>query len=386
MTMIDLCPCLGSTVAGIDSQEIVSLRRESLATPSTGSVLTAGRRVRSAERLAHLAFVERDRRAWESVQAVVWQMMRREKFRPVSPSDVEVLDILFSAETTSMRMPTVSFSMPVDEFCDKLDRELASIFSKGRFDVSVLETFQAEDWQFVFYNFVPSGWDFARIIALTSVMLPLELAVPLYENLYDEGGRGGRQTPHRILFGNMMEALGSRVPNLDRHNLADLRFLERVVPEAIAELNLWCRMLWSRNPGGAIGALYSVEASVPSYFAPLERQLRHIGLSDAALEYITGHQKTDVEHAGQWRTLVGTLLATSPDERVAIYQGALLSASWDVLAWQTVIQSWQDWKAGRPISNIGSSIDSTSSIRQQPVRLDEGARPSVADASYGASS
>jgi hypothetical protein len=385
--MIDLRPSSGSTVVDVSSTEVVSLRRDCLSAPLAGSVPDAGRRALSAERLARLAFVERDRRAWESVQSVVWQLMRREKFRPVHPSDTEVLEILFRVEESSIEMPAVSSSLSIDEFCDKLDRDLASIFSQGRFDESLLESFQAEDWQFVLYNFVPSGWDFTRIIALTSVMLPLELAVPLYENLHDEGGRGGRQTPHRILFGRMMEALGAKVPNLDLHGLAELRFLDRVVPEAIAELNLWCRMLWSRHPGGAIGALYSVEASVPSYFSPLERQLRRLGLSDAALEYITGHQETDVEHAGQWRELVKRLLAINPDERAAIYQGALLGASWDVLAWQSAIQSWHDWKAGRPISNIGASIEPMMPpARKQPARHDTSAQPSLAGNGFAASS
>jgi pyrroloquinoline quinone (PQQ) biosynthesis protein C len=371
--MIDLRPPFDSTVAEQGSTEVALLRRDCLSAP----IASAGRRARSAERLARLAFVERDRQAWESVQSVIWQLMRREKFRPVHPSDVEVLDIVFGAEESSIKTPAVSSSLSIHEFCDKLDHDLASIFSKGRFDESLLETFQAEDWRFVLYNFVPSGWDFVRIIALTAVMLPIELAVPLYENLYDESGRGGRQMPHRILFGRMMEALGANVPNLDRHSIAELRFLDLVVPEAIAELNLWSRMLWSRNPGGAIGALYSVEASVPSYFAPLERQLRRLNLNDAALEYITGHMETDVEHASQWRELVKTLLTINPNERAAIYQGALLSASWDVLAWQTVIQSWHAWKAGRPISNIGASIEPMPLARKHPARQDTGTQPAL---------
>lgn len=379
--MIDLRPPFDSTVAEPRSTEVDLLRRNCL----SAAIASAGGRARSAERLAHLAFVERDRQAWESVQSVTWQLMRREKYRPVHPSDTEVLDILFRVEESSMKAPAAPASLSIDELCDKLDHDLAAIFAEERFDESLLESFQPEDWRFVLYNFVPSNWDFMRIIALTSVMLPLELAVPLYENLYDESGRGGQQTPHRILFGRMMEALGANVPNLDRHDLAELRFLDRVVPEAIAELNLWSRMLWSRNPGRAIGALYSVEVSVPSYFAPLERQLRRMNLNDDALEYVTGHLETDVEHAGQWRELVKKLLTINPDERTAIYQGALLSASWDVLAWQTVIQSWHDWKAGRPISNIGASIEPMPLDRKHPARQSD-AQPSRADIGYATSS
>jgi hypothetical protein len=380
-TIIDLRPSFGSIVAGLDSAAVASLRRDCLGAPMAGSLLNTGSRARSAEKLAHLAFVERDRRAWEAVQAVVWQLMRREKFRPVSPADVEVLDILFRAEGASIRTPAVSSSLSIDEFCDQMDRDLAAIVSQKRFDDSVLDGFEAEDWQFVLCNLAPSGWDFARIIALTAVMLPIELAVPLYENLYDESGRGGRQTPHRTLFQRMMEALGAPVPNLDRHELTKVWYLDRVVPEAIAELNLWYRMLWSRHPGGSIGAMYSIEASVPSYFAQLERQLRRMGLGDTALEYIKGHQETDVEHAGQWRELVKVLLADSPDERAAIYQGALLSASWEVAAWQTIIQVWHDWKAGKPISNIGASLDPMTPD-WDALRHDAGAHPALVDTAY----
>ena len=382
--MIDLCPSFGSNIAGVDSEAVVALRRDCVGAQVVGSLLNTGRRARSAERLAHLAFVERDRRAWEAVQSVVWQLMRREKFRPVNPADVEVLDILFRAEAASIKLPAASSSLSDDEFLDALDLELAAIVSRKRFDEDVLERFETEDWQFVLRNLVPSGWDFARIIALTAVMLPMELAVPLYENLYDESGRGGQLTPHRTLFARMMEALGAPIPNLDRHDPAELRFLDRVVPEALAELNLWYRMLWSRNPGGSLGAMYSIETSVPSYFAQLERQLHRMGLDDSALEYIKGHQETDVEHASQWRDLVKALLATSPDEREAVYHGALLSASWEVLAWQTIIQSLQDWKAGRPITNVGASIDPLSPDWKPARRHDAGPQSPLADTGYAA--
>ena len=354
--MIDLCPAFGDTVPGIESTDIEALRRRCMEDPTTESASSADKRARSAANLAQMAFVERDRRAWEAIQAVIWQLMRREHFRPIHPSDAQVLGLVFTAEQRNIEVPTLPASLSVDEFCDRLDRDLAAVFAEERFDDSILADFTQEDWQFVFFNFVPSGWDFTRVIALTAVQLPLELAIPLYENLYDEGGRGGQALPHRLLFGRMMEALGAQVPNLDQNDIAELRFLDRVVPEAIAELNLWCRMLWSRRPGGAIGALYSVESSVPSYFAPLEHQLRRFGLNDDALMYIIDHQTTDVEHASQWRELLKTLITTYPEERDAIYQGALLSASWDVTAWRTVIASWHQWRAGKPISNIGAWV------------------------------
>ncbi|GAB4568422.1 MAG: hypothetical protein Tsb0020_21890 [Haliangiales bacterium] len=364
--MIDLRPSLRSMVPEVELATIRALQRDCVADPSGKTTLSAADRARSAERLAHLAFAKRDRRAWESVQAVIWQLMRRENFRPLHPSDTGVLGTLFESEDQHLSVPALPASLSDDEFCDRLDSDLAAIFAKGRFDERILADFTAEDWQFVFFNFVPSGWDFTRIIALAAVQLPLGFAVPLYENLFDEGGRGGELTPHRMLFGRMLGALGAEVPDLDRQSYASLDFLDRVVPEAVAEINLWCRMLWSRHPGGAIGALYSVEASVPSYFMPLEQQLRRFGLDDDALEYIIGHQETDVEHASQWRTLVKELIAERPAERAAIYKGALLSASWDVTAWQTTIAMWHEWRAGKDIPNIGAWLEGRSDKAPAP--------------------
>ncbi|ACY13845.1 iron-containing redox enzyme family protein [Haliangium ochraceum] len=348
-------PSLSSAIE-FDIAEVAALHRECLLDPSTEPSLDQRRRARSAQRLAHAAFELGDRRAWETAQAVIWQLMRRESFRLVHPSDTEVIDILFRAEAASISLPVPPEELTLDEFCDVLDRDLAAALSQERFVEEQLEPLGAEDWCFLLSNFVPSGWDFARVIALTAAMLPLDLAIPLYENLYDEGGRGGQQVPHRVLFGRMLQALGAKEHDLDGQPLAAQGFLDRVVPEAIAELNTWCRMLWSRHPGGAIGALYSVEVSVPSYFAPLERLLRRQGLDDEALEYITGHQETDVEHAGQWRVLLQRYLERRPEERTAVYQGALLSANSDVLAWQSAVAALADWRAGRSFANIGEAL------------------------------
>ncbi len=353
--MITLRPSPNHAATTPLPMHLAKLRGECLSTERSDSTQRNARHA-SARELGKLAFRQSDRQAWELAQSVVWQLMRRERFRPVDPSDVEVLGELFRLERESQVVSLPSKALSDDEFLDALDSELDNIFAEGRFHEETLTGFEIADWQFLFHNFVPSVWDFTTLIALASVQLPLQLALPLYENLYDEGGRGGTETWHRKLFVEMMEALDSNVPDLDSKRLHDIPPLEHVVPESIAEFNSWCSALWSREPGAALGALYAVEKGVPGYYPALERQLRKFGLAEPALHYVAGHQEIDVHHAEEWRSLLARLIGDDPSQRNEVFRGAVLSASWDVLAWQSIMESWSAWKSGAPFPNVHTTL------------------------------
>jgi hypothetical protein len=295
-------------------------------------------RVRAAEELADRAFVQGDRSAWDVVQVVEWRLQRSASLRPLDPGDVLVLDRLYAVEEGTLSCPELPAGLSPPDFCSKLQADLMQ-FAAGDselMDLLLSGQLALEDWQYLTYQWLPSTIDFTRTVALASVSLPRQQARLLYENLYDEGGRGDWARSHYEQLRSGVSHFG--VDITDEHVM-----LRWAAPEVIALTNTLHRQLWHREPGWALGALYLTELLIPSDLTRVRQALGGQPVPDEALEYFHEHIELDVEHSAEWLGVIEDLIDDHASQKT-VYVAAMEQGKSQRAAWDAALAGWREWK------------------------------------------
>lgn len=167
----------------------------------------------AAAQVTSRAFLEHDARAWEVAQAVQWRIHQRAKLRPFEPSDAVVLATLYRIEESTLAWSTGPDGLSPSAFCELLAREVGAHSSADGSMIAMIQSgaLGPDEWRFLGYQWwLPSAVDFTRQNALASLSLPRAQARVLYENLYDEAGRGDATRAHFEMLRRFLDRFGVR--------------------------------------------------------------------------------------------------------------------------------------------------------------------------------
>ncbi|WP_394824897.1 iron-containing redox enzyme family protein [Pendulispora albinea] len=295
-------------------------------------------RAKAAAELGRRAFAERDRTAWEIVQAVEWRLHRASALRPNDPGDVLVLDALYRAEEATLPDEKPPAGLDPKSFCELLARTIAEHSSADGKLIGLMKdgNLSVEDWQFFGYQWVPAAIDFTRQIALCSLTLPRESAKFLYLNLYDEIGKGNPEFAHWNLLTKFLGPLGVRFDD-------ESSILAWAAPEVLAMVNTQNRLIWHREPGWALGSMFLAERLVPSELDQVRKAALGIDLPKGSLDFFEDHVETDVGHAEDWLTIIRGMLETY-EQQCVVHAAALQRGRVQRRAWDGAFEAWQVWK------------------------------------------
>lgn len=294
-------------------------------------------RVDTAKKLAVRAYVEEDQAAWEVVQVLQWRLQTQSNLRPTETGDVAVLDAVYRIEESTLPKVDLPRGLTPKQFADKLSEDLATFRAVNSEGLRVMiEEATREDWEYFGYQMlVPTG-DFCRMIAISSLPLPHELARFMYYNLNDEAGQGVLEEMHHTLLNRFLEALG-----------VDWRDKEKMLswahPYMIAMINVQNRLLWHPNAAYSLGSMFIYEKLVPDDLTPLRKRLSDLGFSDYELEWFSQHIVVDVQHAEDWLGVVESHLQDYDQQKIA-YQAAVERGQWSHRMFNTQEDSFRAWK------------------------------------------
>lgn len=319
-------------------RDLVASYRTIVTRESRGDWDALRRRVGCAATLGARAFLEKDRSAWEVVQLAEWRLQRRGGARPTDVGDVAVLSELYRIEESTIALESPPPNLDAEAFCSFLaeqikvhssaDGELASVMTRGGLST--------EDWMYFGYQWLPTAIEFTRTIALSSLSVPRAQARLMYQNLYDEVGRGDWQRGHYVQLCRFLEPFGVRVDDEDA-------LLDWSTPEALALANCELRMLWHREPGWGLGSMYLAERLVPSELGKVREAALQMQLGEARMAFLDEHVELDVQHGEDWLGIIRDLLVTPDDQRIA-YNAALQRGRAQRAAWESAYDGWRHWK------------------------------------------
>lgn len=295
-------------------------------------------RVNAAIELATKAFVDKEREAWEIVQVIEWRLQRQSCLRPTEPGDVYVLDTLYAIEESTLPSEEIPQNLSAHEFCTMLKQD---VLCYSAVDSELMQLIRSggltyEDWKYLCYQWLPSTIDFTRSIALASLTLPRQQARLMYQNLFDEVGRGDWEHSH---FMQMQRLLNQ----FDIDATDEEEMLAWTVPEMIAMTNAQNRMLWHAEPGWALGAMFLCEQLIPGDLSAIGEALALMNLPAESLEYFHEHIEIDVEHSAEWLGIIENLLLESDSQKI-VYRAAMQQGQNQRIAWDAALAGWQQWK------------------------------------------
>jgi pyrroloquinoline quinone (PQQ) biosynthesis protein C len=303
-------------------------------------------RVETAERLAKQAFEKKERAAWEVIQIVEWRLQRQNHLRPTDPGDVWVLETLYAIEETTIARVDLPHGLSSQEFCAVLQADISQYAATSSELMSSIRSgsLTFSDWKYLGYQWFSSTLDFTRAIALASLSLPSQQARLMYKNLYDEVGQGNWERSH---FQQLHQFLSQfEIDITDEETMLDW-----VMPEVLAMTNAQNRLLWNREPGWALGAMFLCEHLLPSELIQIQKVLQTMDLKAGSLDYFHEHIEVDVEHSAEWLSIIEGLLEDYESQKIA-YSAAMQQGQWQKRAWDAAFAGWQQWKQTGVLSHL----------------------------------
>lgn len=292
----------------------------------------------TSARVATRAFVEKDAEAWEITQAVQWKIFERTHLRPFEPADAVVLDAMYRVEESTLPWVKIERELSPDEFCKHLANQVGAYSSEDGSLAAMIESgvLGSDEWRYLGYQWLPLAVDFTRQIALASLSLPREQARVLYENLYDEVGRGDFARAHFNTLGTFLKKFDVR-PD-DRDEIA-----RWVAPEVLSMANLQNRLLWHLEPGWSLGSLFLSERLVPSELGRVRNAVLKMDLAEGEGAFFDEHVVLDVAHSDEWLVVIGELIAKREDQEIAL-NAALQRGRAQKAAWEGAFDAFMTWK------------------------------------------
>jgi len=147
-------------------------------------------------------------------------------------------------------------------------------------------TYLRQQWlilQFFWLQFVELAGQMERVGA------SIRDLIPLYENVWDELGEGDPEASHVVQHQRRQERLGISVAT---RQIPDF-------PETMDYINTRTRLMREAEPFGALGAIFSQEATAQSYGDRHFDMLAGVGIERRYGQVYAEHTSVDVEHADE---------------------------------------------------------------------------------------
>ena len=127
---------------------------------------------------------------------------------------------------------------------------------------------------------------------------PIAQLITLYSNVWDELGCGDPSTSHIEQHRRRQSGLGIPVTH---RQLPDY-------PETMDYINTRLRLMRSRDPSAALGAIFSQEATAQSYGTQHHAMLQKVGIPSRYGQVYADHATLDVTHAEEVVDLAESLM------------------------------------------------------------------------------
>lgn len=271
--------------------------------PAPGSyedaVQTIKERKLDVRELARRAFEQQDGQAWYDVQSLLyhWNLEELERTTPVTDLGRFVRQSLRN-EILPLQFPEKEIPLPFSE--DNFDRRqaleaLRDMAHRHRITRHPLLAYMSEhglspdSLRIFLENYYINNRVFHLHVAAQSLSVPLEMRAGMYQNLFDELGRGVVGEAHPVLF----------LKNFRKIGLPD----EAVRPlgEALNLLNT--KIYFSFLSGDfrkGIGGLGLLELTMPAQMQQLYDGMLKSGLSAEDAVFWKIHIDLDAEHGEEW--------------------------------------------------------------------------------------
>ena len=170
-----------------------------------------------------------------------------------------------------------------------------------------------EDMRWFLTQEVAGEAGFEDLTALAQVRFEGRPKLEMARTYWDEMGRGNAKGMHGPMLAHLSRAL-----DLDPDPA-------QTIWPSLALANTMSGMAANRHFAyHAVGALGVIELTAPARAASVDQGLARLGVSAGDRHYFTLHSVLDIKHSSAWNSEVIEPLATSPDIRRALAEGALM--------------------------------------------------------------
>jgi pyrroloquinoline quinone (PQQ) biosynthesis protein C len=280
----------------------------------------------AVEALARRAFAQRDPEAWYEAQSMLYHWNLQELERTVSVTDLSrlvtqvlrntILEVQYDSSVTGT--PTLACWDRFDSETALVElREAAMahrINSHPLLDHIEREGLTPDEMRIFLANYYINNRVFHLHVAAQSLSAPLEMRVDMYQNLYDELGRGSYEGAHPVLFLRNFQSIGKP---------------EQVDSPLGGALNLLNTKIYLTFLSGdfrkGVGGLGFLELLMPNQMRKIYHGLLKSGLSEEETLFWKLHIEIDAQHGESWVSSMTPHVQTR-EHALSMLQGGLAMA------------------------------------------------------------